>query len=145
MKDITTEEAVKDLKHLVEEYKNNSIEGLNMIADVEFNEDRCKKLEKVLNELDKEKLKNQFIMEENLEDIYEKTLEKVIGKHVSNVILKGGIPRDKLNELIDKYENEIKNDGVLTKLDTYSALRAVINDLKGLIEPKGLNEFLEEE
>ena len=68
-----------------------------------------------------------------------------MGKHISNVLLKGGIPQDYLNELVDKYENEIKNDGPLTKLDTYSTLRAVINDLEELIEePVGLNSLLEE-
>lgn len=53
MKDITTEEAVKDLKSLVEEYKDASVEGLNMQVDVGFNEERCRNLEKVLNELKK--------------------------------------------------------------------------------------------
>jgi len=61
------------------------------------------------------------------------------------VLLKGGIPLDYLNKLVDKYENEIKNDGPLTKLDAYSTLRAVINDLEELMESKGLNESLAEE
>lgn len=68
MKDITIEEAVKDLKSLLEEYKDCSVEGLNMQVDVGFNEERCRNLEKVLNEL-KKKDKIIDAMTEYIEEI----------------------------------------------------------------------------
>ena len=47
---ITIKEAVKDCRDLIEEYKDCSVEGLNMQVDVSFNENRCKNLEMILDE-----------------------------------------------------------------------------------------------
>lgn len=40
----------------------------------------------------------------------------------------------KIEELIEKYEEEIEKDGVLTKLNSYDLMRAVINNLEELLE-----------
>ena len=40
----------------------------------------------------------------------------------------------KIEELIEKFEEEIEKDGTLTKLNSYDLLRAVINDLEELLE-----------
>lgn len=139
-------DVMEKLSKITEEaLKIKSEADWEIFLEEKINNDFFIAIQELLNLYDKEKLKNQFIISENIEDLYEKAAEKVMGKHISNVLLKGGIPQDYLNELVDKYENEIKNDGPLTKLDTYSTLRAVINDLEELIEePVGLNSLLEE-
>lgn len=44
------------------------------------------------------------------------------------------ISKEKIREIKNIYENEIEKDGILTKLNSYDLLRAVINRLEELLE-----------
>ena len=44
------------------------------------------------------------------------------------------ISNDKIREIKNIYENEIEKDGILTKLNSYDLLRAVINRIEDLLE-----------
>ena len=109
-----------------------------IFLEEKINNDFFTAIQELLNLYDNEKLKNHFIISENINDIYEKALDKIISKHISNTLMEGAVPRKYLDELIKKYENEINNDGPLTKTNNYNTLRAVINDLEELTEPEGV-------
>lgn len=78
MKDITIEEAVKDLRELVQEYKDASVEGADMQVDVSFREERCRNLEKVLDSYQKQKEKDLEYILNCFEKIHQKLLKDLI-------------------------------------------------------------------
>ena len=101
MKEITIEEAVKDLRELVQEYKDASFKGLNMHVDVSFNEERCKNLETILDKLKKYDV-GEIISIKVQEKYYlvSKNKEKQM-IYANKELFEEYIPKDKIREIFN--------------------------------------------
>lgn len=74
-------------------------------------------IENLLKENEKLKLKIQFINKNNLDDLYEKALEKKMTKFLNDNIEKDFIPVAKIKEIVDKCVPRGKN--IITDEEEY--------------------------
>lgn len=111
----------KDIKILEEFIKYYEAEAISRkfrgTLSIQVDEDDIQAIENLLKENEKLKIKIQFINKNNLDDLYEKALEKTMTKFLNDNIEKDFIPVAKIKEIVDKCVPRGKN--IITDEEEY--------------------------